>query len=76
MRWDWLPWRRTAKARARILAAAEAAQETERQAARRRFLEAARHNERPGWNAPTTHLTPPPLLTRGQEARTRQPGRW
>lgn len=32
---------------------------------------------RPPWNGPTRNLPPhKPLLTRGQEARTRQPGRW
>lgn len=33
-------------------------------------------NVRPGWDAPTTKLTPGPLMTRGQAARSRQGQRW
>jgi hypothetical protein len=45
----------------------------ERQAADRPAL---RNKARPAWDDVTRNLSPLPLLTRGQEARSRQNGRW
>jgi hypothetical protein len=69
----WDRWRR--RSARRIAAQAEAAQEAERQAAIQRMLDAA-HNTGPAWNAPTKPLAirNRPLLTPGQEARSRH--RW
>jgi hypothetical protein len=59
------------------LAAAEQAQQDERNAARRRIIDAARGNQpRPAWDEPTRNVPIAPLLTRGQLARSRQAGRW
>jgi hypothetical protein len=66
----WDRWRR--RSARRIAAQAEAVQEAERQAAIQRMLGAA-HNTGPAWNAPTRPLPTRnrPLLTPGQEARSR-----
>jgi hypothetical protein len=66
----WHRWRgRSAR---RIAAQGAAAQEAERRAAIQRMLDAA-HNAGPAWNAPTKPLATRnrPLLTPGQEARSR-----
>jgi hypothetical protein len=48
---------------------AERRERAEYDAAVRRIVDAA-----PGWNAPTARMRTGPLLTRGQEARSRQAG--
>jgi hypothetical protein len=73
-----MPWcRRAREARREALAAAERADRLEREAARRRIIEAAMGNDHQAmWNGPTRTLLIAPLLTRGQVARSHQAHWW
>ena len=71
MRWIRFPGGRKAR-RARVLDAARAWQQAEREAARERIAKLAQEHH--GWNGPTNAYRVAPLLTRGQAVRTRHGG--